>query len=422
MKIEGENIMAIAEVIKFEGSQDALVWKFPIEDFNATSQLIVDETHEALLVVNGNAADLFTAGRRTLSVPNIPIARTLIEIPTGGNSPFPCKVFFINKVHQMDLLWGTQGPITLEDPLYDIFMHVMANGSMSISVSDSRKFMLKLVGFRDEFDPEDLIAKFRGIISTHVKDCISKIMINGMLSYFMMNVHLFELSSVIKERLDAIFEEYGICIQYFNIETIEVPEADYKKVSEAKERRTSRLIEGYTWQEERQMMIAEKFASNEGMIGNMSGVVGGFMAGGVMGNSIIDIAKNALSPENISTERSPKDAMGTKSHIGTSTMNLNVQNFFNQQEERKEKQDNNVSQCTNCGEELPEGSKFCLNCGEKVEKVDNNMICCPECGKLVLKGKFCLECGHKFATNTCVKCGSTLPEGAKFCLECGERV
>ena len=105
--------MAIAEVIKFEGPQDALVWKFPIEDFNATSQLIVDETHEALLVVNGNAADLFTAGRRTLSVPNIPIARTLIEIPTGGNSPFPCKVFFINKVHAMDLLWGTQGPISV---------------------------------------------------------------------------------------------------------------------------------------------------------------------------------------------------------------------------------------------------------------------------------------------------------------------
>ena len=66
--------MAIAEVIKFEGPQDALVWKFLVEDFNATSQLIVDETHEALLVVNGNA-DLFTAGRRTLSVPNIPIKK-----------------------------------------------------------------------------------------------------------------------------------------------------------------------------------------------------------------------------------------------------------------------------------------------------------------------------------------------------------
>ena len=130
-----------------------------MEDFNATSQLIVDETHEALLVANGNEADLFTAGRRTLSVPNIPIARKLTGIPTGGNSPFPCKVFFINKVHQMDLLWGAQGPIALEDPLYDILMHVMANGSMSIAVDNSRKFVLKMVDFRDNFSNDELISK-----------------------------------------------------------------------------------------------------------------------------------------------------------------------------------------------------------------------------------------------------------------------
>jgi len=266
-------IRGISEVIKFEGPPDALVWKYPGEDFNATPQLIVDETHQALLVINGNAADLFGAGRRTLSVQNIPLARNLIEIPTDGKSPFPCKVFFINKVHQMDLLWGTFGPITLEDPLYDIFMHVMANGSMSITVEEARKFMLKLAGFRDIFDSNALVQKFRGIISSHVKDCISKIMINGMLSYFMINANIFELSGVIKERLDVIMEEYGIQIQYFNIETVEVPEKDYDAVSKAKERRSGRLIEGYTWQEERQMMIAEKFAGNEGIMGSVGGAI-----------------------------------------------------------------------------------------------------------------------------------------------------
>ena len=415
--------MAIAEVIKFEGSQDALVWKYPVEDFNATSQLIVDETHEALLVVNGNAADLFTAGRRTLSVPNIPIARKLIEIPTGGNAPFPCKVFFINKVHQMDLLWGTQGPIALEDPLYDIFMHVMANGSMSISVSESRKFMLKMVGFRDRFDPEDLISKFRGIISSHVKDCISKIMINGMLSYFMMNANLFELSGVIKERLDAIFDEYGIKIQYFNIETIEVPEADYKKVSEAKERRTSRMIEGYTWQEERQMMIAEKFAGNEGTMGNVGGAVGGFMIGGAMGGSIVDIARNALNPEKIPSGKSPKDAAGTKSHVGNGPASLDVQDFFKPKTKTSsETLKSDGSKCPKCGADLPENAKFCLSCGEEIQKSDANMIVCPSCGKIVPNGKFCFECGYKFSLNTCPKCGATLPDGAKFCLECGERI
>lgn len=413
--------MAIAEVIKFEGPQDALVWKFPVEDFNATSQLIVDETHEALLVVNGNAADLFTAGRRTLSVPNIPIARKLIEIPTGGDSPFPCKVFFINKVHQMDLLWGTQGPIALEDPLYDIFMHVMSNGSMSISVDNSRKFVLKMVGFRDKFSNDELISKFRGIISSHVKDCISKIMINGMLSYFMMNAHLFELSGVIKERLDAIFDEYGIKIQYFNIETIEVPESDYQKVSEAKERRTSRMIEGYTWQEERQMMIAEKFAGNEGTMGNVGGAIGGFMMGGAMGGSIVDIARKALDPENIPASPSPKDANGTRPRPGSGPSSVNIEEFFKPKTEGAEKPENAEGKCPKCGADLPDNAKFCLVCGEKVQHSENTVIC-PSCGKTVKKGKFCLECGYRFAANTCPKCGAELPQGAKFCLECGEKI
>ena len=414
--------MAIAEVIKFEGPQDALVWKFPVEDFNATSQLVVDETHEALLVVNGNAADLFTAGRRTLSVPNIPLVRKLIEIPTGGNSPFPCKVFFINKVHQMDLLWGTQGPIALEDPLYDIFMHVMANGSMSVSVDNSRKFVLKLVGFRDNFSNDELISKFRGIISSHVKDCISKIMINGMLSYFMMNAHLFELSGVIKERLDAVFEEYGIKIQYFNIETIEVPEADYKKVSEAKERRTSRMIEGYTWQEERQMMIAEKFAGNEGTMGNVGGAVGGFMMGGAMGSSIVDIARNALDPEKIPTGTPPKNAAGTHPHPGNGPATIDVNEFFKPKTETPAAEPAaSGEKCAKCGAELPANAKFCLRCGERVQRNDNTVVC-PSCGKTVPKGKFCLECGCKLTSNTCPKCGATMPDGAKFCIECGERM
>ena len=412
--------MSIAEVIQFEGPQDALVWKYPIENFNASSQLIVDETHEAILVVNGNAADLFTGGRRTLSVPNIPIARKLIEIPTGGNTPFPCKIFFINKVHQMDLLWGTDGPIDLEDPLYDIFLHVMSHGSISFSVDNSRKFLLKIVGFRDKFDATELVSKFRGIISVHVKDCVSKIMINGKLSYFMMNAHLFELSKVIKERLDAVFEEYGIKINYFNIETIEVPEKDYQKVSEAKERRASRMIEGYTWQEERQMIIAEKFASNEGTMGSIGGAVGGFMMGGAMGGSIVDIARDALDPKHIPLTPSPKDVLGTTSRIGVGAEDIDVDSFF----VAKDATHDLVSgkECIECGAKIPEKSKFCPQCGAGVKEKSFDTVVCPGCGKSVPAGKFCGQCGHSLVSNTCPACGAELPEGSKFCLECGKKI
>lgn len=235
-----------------------------------------------------------------------------------------------------------------------------------------------------------------------------------------MNAHLFELSGVIKERLDVIFEEYGIKIQYFNMETIEVPEADYQKVSEAKERRTSRMIEGYTWQEERQMMIAEKFAGNEGTMGNVGGAVGGFMMGGAMGGSIVDIARNALDPEKIPKEKSPKDAAGTHPRPGQGPGKIDVTDFFKPKEESTEPVADG-EKCPKCGAELPPNAKFCLSCGERIQH-DSNMVVCPNCGKTVPKGKFCFECGYKFSANTCPKCGATLPEGAKFCLECGERL
>jgi len=412
----------IAEVIKFEGSPDSLVWKYPTEDFNATSQLIVDETHEALLVINGNAADLFGPGRRTLEVANIPLARGLIEIPTDGKSPFPCKVFFVNKVHQMDLLWGTFGPITLEDPLYDIFLHVMANGSMSITVENSKKFLLKLVGFRDRFEPEAFIQKFRGIISSHVKDCISKIMIQGMLSFLMITAEQFELSEVIKQRLDVIMEEYGVAIQYFNIETIEVPEKDYEAVRVAKERRSSRLIEGYTWQEERQMMISEKFAGNEGTMGNMGGAMGGFMMGSALGGSISDIARGALDPSRIPTERPPKnvaDSPSVMSARGASP--VGAADFFKKKEESDlfsaTNADNGGSKCTKCGGVLPENAKFCLECGEKVV-VSSAGNTCPACGEITPPGKFCLHCGAQMAKK-CPQCSTDIPANGKFCLECG---
>lgn len=394
--------MAISEVIKFEGSPDDLVWKHPVEDFNTTSQLIVDETHEALLVVNGNAADLFKAGRRTLSLPNIPLLRKIIEIPTGGNTPFPCKVFFINKVHQMDLLWGTHGPIALEDPLYDIFVHVMANGSMSFSIENSRKFLIKLVAFRNKFGPEDMVQRFRGVISSHVKNSISKIMINGLLSYFMINAHVFDISSVVKERLIKVFDEYGIKIHYFNIETIEVPKADYDKISQAKERRVSRLVEGYTWQEERQMMIAEKFAANEGTIGNIGGAVGGFMMGGALGGSIVDIARNALNPEKIPKSNPPKDPGGISSRVNNPDDDFDVEDFFTPKDKSKTK-DKKLKNET-ASTDLKE-----------------NRIKCPGCGKEVPKGKFCNECGRKLV-NVCPQCGKTVPPNSKFCNECGTKL
>jgi len=54
--------------------------------------------------------------------------------------------------------------------------------------------------------------------------------------------------------------------------------------------------------------------------------------------------------------------------------------------------------CTKCGFENEEGSKFCLECGERLE------IECPQCGKILpLTAKFCNGCGQELAKSPATK-------------------
>jgi ribosomal protein L40E len=61
--------------------------------------------------------------------------------------------------------------------------------------------------------------------------------------------------------------------------------------------------------------------------------------------------------------------------------------------------------CSKCAANLPEGSEFCLKCGEPVESPANEPI--PQIEDALL---------------ACSKCGTTLPDGAEFCLKCGKPV
>ena len=395
--------MALVETIKFEGPQDALVWKNAGKDFyidassiEAGSQLIVDEFYEAILFANGNALDLFKPGRHTLITQNLPLLKQQYEKLTTS-TPFPCKVYFINKVHQLELKWGTQGAITLDDPKYGIFVHVGCCGTMAIKVADSRKFLLKFVGNKDVFDNKDLIANMRGIISSRVKDYISKMMIHGNVSFFDINANIYDVGLLVKEQLDGIFEDYGIEIQFFNIETIDVPREDYDKLQESKQRQAGRIVEGATWDKEQMVDILKTAAANEGSSGNMMGMGMGLGMGAGLGVPMGQAMGNITNTVFGSANQGANGAMGqmfgnstAPTAFNQSNKNINVNDFFNNS--------NNVganqggATCASCGAPLVAGAKFCSACGTKVEA----KAFCHSCGAEVAPGSaFCSSCGTK---------------------------
>ena len=171
----------IAEVIKYEGDNSTFIWKHPAEDFNSLTQLIVHESQEAIFFLNGEALDLFGPGRHTLETQNIPKIGKFLNRLTGGESPFHCEVYFINKTVQMAVKWGTDSRVRFLEPTYGVPLEIGASGEMNLAVSDSRKLLLKLVGttkgiaWGDESDgfTKSLQASFRPLISSAVKSNLS---------------------------------------------------------------------------------------------------------------------------------------------------------------------------------------------------------------------------------------------------------
>lgn len=339
----------VFSVIKYEGSNETFVWKSPIENFNTGSQLIVHESQEALFFMNGQALDLFGPGRHTLETQNIPLLRKALNRATGDETPYTCSIYFINKVEQMAIKWGTDSQVQYIDPTYNFPLSIGASGEMSMRVEDSRKLIIKLVGAERSLTQDALTRKIRAFLMVKMKPLLARTMLKGEVSIFTIESQIDILSEVMHTSLLNDFEDYGISLERFFITNIARPDGDrtferfkdlyyrqYGDVAEAKLRQevglidettaarrrvieaegiaAKRQLEGYTYQDERGFDVAEKVAENEG-VGTMASTgIGLGLAAGVgvgVGGKVAGITSDALggASSGPQTPQSPVDPL-----------------------------------------------------------------------------------------------------------------
>ncbi|MBR6900752.1 MAG: SPFH domain-containing protein [Synergistaceae bacterium] len=422
----------VTKLIKYEGDNTVFIWKHPEEDFYSSTQLVVHESQEAIFFMNGQALDLFGAGRYTLETQNIPEVSRLLKRQSGDTTPFHCEVYFVNKTEQMAIRWGTDTKVQYMEPTYNFPIEIGASGEMSLRAEDSRKLLLKIVGTEDGISQQSLTSLFRGLITSKVKNYLANFMSENSVSIFEADRHLDTFSASLKAMLIKDFADYGVALEKFVVTSIVRPEGDrrYEKfkeiyfrqfadiadaklrqqvalidqqtksqsiVLEAEALAKKRSLEGYSYQDERGFDVAMQFAKNDSVaqfsnlgtaVGTMTGT--GVVLGGMVGNLMGDAVKKAA---------------------GTNENNSSVQS------EAK------ITKCTSCGSVLKEGVKFCSECGAKIEKEkeEDNEIICPTCGKKTRKGKFCSECGAQLIRK-CPYCGKELLSGEKFCPDCGKKI
>ena len=221
----------LASIIKYEGEGDTLVWKHPIEDFNLGSQLIVHESQEAIFFRDGQALDLFGAGRYTLETQQLPILEKLYQLPTDTEGTFHSEVYYINKTVQMALKWGTPEKVRFIDPLTGVPLELGASGEMNLQVSDSRKLIVKLVGTGKNISWGDgvtgtLQAMFRPLIANAVKTNLSSVIKSEAIDLLEIDEKLDVISENLRQKLLPGFEEYGLTIPQFYVNRVVLPEED----------------------------------------------------------------------------------------------------------------------------------------------------------------------------------------------------
>ncbi|HUY82106.1 MAG TPA: SPFH domain-containing protein [Acidobacteriaceae bacterium] len=265
--------MAVIDLVKWDGTPQLLAWKFPSEQLSTWTQLIVNESQDAFVVRGGVYDGPFGAGRHTLTTENLPLLSGPLGLPFGGRSPFSAETWFVNKLTNLDVKWGTQDPIQLLDPRYKIMVQVRAFGQYGIRVVDSKRFLLKLVGTVSQFDVDTLADYFRGVFITRIKTEIANLIIKQEQSVLEVSTQLEVLSNGLKQALDAEVAEYGVALVQFNVHSINVPESDpaARTLKAALAKKAEMGIVGFTYQQERSFDVMQTAAGNEGNAGSVMG-------------------------------------------------------------------------------------------------------------------------------------------------------
>lgn len=346
--------MAVIDVVKFDGlkNRDWMIYKHPSEELVFGTQLIVLEGQTAIFVKGGLVADTFYPGTHTLTSQNLPILKSIVNMPFGGRTPFTAEIYFLNTTVRLDINWGTTDPIQLIDPKYYVKLRIRAFGQMGLKISDPVTLFRELIGGmqKADFVKFDKIKEYyRGILVIKAKSAIADAIITSRISALEISIKLEALSQRVKEQITPEFEKYGFHVANFYIQSINFPDEDFEKINKILEDKAAFEIMG-----DGRYSTKRSFDIYEGAANNQSGIAGAFAAGGI--------------------------GLGTAMGMGAS-MNQAVGNPIHRED---------TKECVSCKARIPIDSKFCPECG-----FNNSEIVC-ECGTRMEPGtKFCPECGRK---------------------------
>src|SRR5574342_537581 len=180
LHLQRRNIMArIFDVIEHPSEmKDEIVHRFPeqgIGDYRIGSQVIVREAQAAVFFRDGNALDVFRAGRHTITTANIPLLINLIGKAFNDRTRFPAEVYFVSMKEFVNEKWGTPQPIIVRNPGMGLGVALLQGfGTFSFQVKDPQQFVTQVVGTQGAYRTTDIEERLKTILLSKLQDVLGE--------------------------------------------------------------------------------------------------------------------------------------------------------------------------------------------------------------------------------------------------------
>ena len=390
--------MAIIDLVRWapQGNVTIYAYRFPETNLSTYTQLIVQESQEAILFSKGQIVGKFGPGKHTLNTENLPILRNLFGLPFGGKNPFTAEVWFVNKLQPYNIDWSIDR-MDIHDADYNTGIPLIASGRYGLKITDAERFLIKIVGTKNTFDQNDLTDQFFGEFSTKSKSTILQFMINNKIGLKQISAHLDNISEHLKTIMLPFWENLGLELTKFYVTSIEVDSTTEagRRVLDAISRQSAQSIGGYTWQQEKAFDVAKDAV--DGLANSNSGIMGAIVASNMMGG-LGGAGGGAMQPQY------NQPTFGSTNQV----QQVGAAQPLNQARE---------VYCSNCSKKFPSSHRFCPHCGDSYDA-------CPKCGTDNDKSaKRCVSCSTQLQSETasCTNCNNPLPAGSGFCGNCGKQ-
>jgi membrane protease subunit (stomatin/prohibitin family) len=274
-KLTGEFI----DIIEWlDETQDTMVFRFDRHgnEIKNGAQLTVRESQVAVLVDEGQIADVFPPGRYELETANMPILTTLRGWKHGFESPFKVEVYFVNTKRFTDQKWGTKNPIMMRDDDFGV-VRVRAFGTYSMRVEDAPVFLKEVVGTNWEFTTEDINDQCRSFVVSGFTDALGeqKIPVLDLAASYD------EMGAFLTDKIKPKFGEHGLDLLNLVVENVSVPAEVEQAIDERSKMGAVGDLGKYT-----QFKAAESLEKAAENPGGMGGIGAQMAAGMTMGQAM----------------------------------------------------------------------------------------------------------------------------------------